>query len=131
MNTQPFVEHLRMTFPNLMAVYLFGSHAQGHAGPQSDLDLAVLLDGQATALQLWPVAGELADLAGREVDLLDLRAASTVMQYQVLTHGQRLWAKDARVGIFEAFILGEKTRLDEARAGLLSDIAKDGHVYGR
>jgi hypothetical protein len=63
--------------------------------------------------------------------LLDLRAASTVMQHQVITGGQRWWAKDAQAALFEAAMLSEKTALDTARAGLLEDIQKEGKVYGR
>ena len=73
----------------------------------------------------------LADLAGCPVDLLDLRAASTVMQYQVITTGQRWWAKDAQAALYEAAVLSEKTALDSARAALLADIGKEGSVYGR
>ena len=76
------------------------------------------------------LAGDLADVTDYPVDLLDLRAASTVMQYQVITIGQRWWALDAQAALFEAAILSEKTELDTARAGLLSDIQKRGKVYG-
>lgn len=64
------------------------------------------------------------------MDLLDLRAASTVMQYQVVTQGERWWALDAQAAVFESAILSEKTALDTARAGLLADIRKRGTVYG-
>jgi hypothetical protein len=77
------------------------------------------------------LTGELAELAGCPVDLLDLRSASTVMQHQVITGGERWWAKDAQAGLFEAAMLSEKTALDTARAGLLDDIQKQGKVYGR
>src|SRR5450830_318810 len=33
MNTQALLTHLQNHFPDLLAVYLFGSHAQGTAGP--------------------------------------------------------------------------------------------------
>lgn len=42
------------------------------------------------------------------VDLLDLRAASTVMQYQIIITGQRWWARDAQAPLFEVAILSEK-----------------------
>lgn len=80
---------------------------------------------------LWQLAGDLADIAGSPVDLIDLRAATTVMQYQIVTLGQRLWAKDVQAGVFESFILSEKTAFDTARAGLLKDIHEEGTVYGR
>ncbi|MEO7161227.1 MAG: nucleotidyltransferase domain-containing protein, partial [Polaromonas sp.] len=63
------------------------------------------------------------------VDLLDLRAASTVMQYQIITTGQRWWVSDAQAALYEAAILS-KTALDSARAGLLGDIQKRGSIYG-
>lgn len=117
--------------PGLLGLYAFGSRIQSTARSDSDLDLAVLVAGYADPLELWDLAGELADLAGCPVDLLDLRAASTVMQYQVITTGQRWWAKDAQAALYEAAVLSEKTALDSARAALLADIGKEGSVYGR
>ena len=58
------------------------------------------------------------------VDLLDLRAAPTVMQCQVITTGQRWWARDAQAALYEAAIPSQKTALDNARAGLLDDIGE-------
>jgi predicted nucleotidyltransferase len=121
---------LRGAWPELLAVYAFGSRMQGLANADSDLDLAVLLPGYAAPLKLWELAHQLAAEVGCAVDLLDLRAASTVMQHQVLMHGRKLWSIEPAVGLFEAFLLSEKTQFDEARASLLADIAKNGRVYG-
>lgn len=125
------VQVLRAALPRLLAVYGFGSRVQGSAGPHSDLDLAVLVEGYADPVQLWQLAADLASFAGCEVDLLDLRAASTVMQYQVITGGERWWARDAQAAVLESAILSEKTALDTARAGLLADVLQRGAVYGR
>jgi predicted nucleotidyltransferase len=124
----PVLRALQQRFPNALAFYVFGSQASGQADAQSDVDLAILLPGYANAL--WDTAMELAALLNRHVDLLDLRAASTVMQHQVLTTGQRLWGDALAAGLFECFALTEKLQLDEARAGLLRDIAERGRVYG-
>lgn len=113
-NQAVIIQTLQASLPNLLAIYTFGSRIQGTAQMDSDLGLA----------------GDLADVAGYPVDLLDLRAASTVMQYQVITIGQRWWALDVQAALFEASILSEKTELDTARAGLLSNILKRGKVYG-
>ena len=127
----PFLcERLRVSLPDLLALYGFGSRFKGVPDPASDLDLAVLVEGGVEPVTLWELAGELAEHIGCEVDLLDLRAASTVMQYQIVTTGRRLWARDTQADLFECFVLSEKTALDEARAGLLSDIAKDGRIHG-
>jgi predicted nucleotidyltransferase len=131
MQREAIVEFLRMHLDNLLGVYAFGSRIQGTAGPDSDLDLAVLVAGYADQHALWVLAGDLADLAGCLVDLVDLRAASTVLQYQIITLGERWWEADAQAALYEAAILSEKTALDTARAGLLDDIRKRGSIYDR
>lgn len=131
MNREAIIQTLQTHVPGLLAIYAFGSRIQGKAGPDSDLDLSVLVAGYAEPLVLWDLAGDLAEPAGCPVDLLDLRAASTVMQYQIITTGERWWAKDAQAALFETAILSEKTELDSARAELLADIQKEGKVYGR
>lgn len=127
----PVVNEIRSRFPHAMAIYAFGSQVQATASPESDLDLAVLVAGYAEPLPLWDAAGNLADLVGCPVDLLDLRAASTVMQYQVITTGVRLWSVGLQAGLFECFVLSEKTALDTARAPLMADIMATGRIYAR
>lgn len=122
---------MRAHFPQAMAIYAFGSQVQGSAHAQSDLDLAVLVAGYADPLALWDVSGTLADVVNCPVDLLDLRAASTVMQYQVITTGRCLWSAGLPADLFECFVLSEKTALDEARAPLLADIAATGRIYAK
>ncbi len=131
MNRNKIIQTLQSRIPDLLAIYAFGSRVQGTAHSESDLDLAVLVAGYAEPLTLWELSGDLADLAGCLVDLLDFRAASTVMQYQITTTGERWWTRDQQAALFEAAILSEKTELDTARAGLLADIQKTGKVYGR
>lgn len=109
MNRDAIVQTLQASVQNLLAIYAFGSRIQGTAGTESDLDLAVLVAGYAEPIGLWKLTGELAELAGCSVDLLDLRAASTVMQYQVITSGQCWWSKDIKAPLFEAAVLSEKT----------------------
>jgi len=127
----PVVAAIRAAFPQTLAVYAFGSRINATANVDSDLDLSVLVAGYADPLRLWELSGELADIVGCPVDLLDMRAASTVMQYQILQTGRRLWGRALEAGLFEAYVLSEKTELDTARAGLLADIQTRGSVYGR
>jgi len=120
---------LRKKLPGLLAVYLFGSQALNMAGPDSDIDLAILAGGRQDTLTLWNLGQDLASMLDRDVDLLDLRAATTVMQYQIITTGRRLWKKDLQAGLFECAVLSQKTELDTARAALLQDIQREGRVY--
>jgi len=127
---QAAISSIRTAFPNTLAIYLFGSRANGTANSDSDLDLAVLVAGYAEPLQLWDISNDLAEIAGCDVDLLDMRATSTVMQYQILQTGRRLWTIGLEADLFECFVLNEKLHFDQARAGLLADIQKRGTVYG-
>ena len=118
-------------FPNLLAIYIHGSRAQGQASQDSDLDLALLASNELPARQLWETAQQLASRLGMEVDLLDLRQASTVMQMQVITRGQRLYCQDeSACGAFEDLVFSMYARLNEERAGILQDIAQRGSIHG-
>ena len=134
MHKASLITLLQQRLPGLLAVYAFGSRIENQglsARSDSDLDLAVLLEGYGDPLTLFNLSGSLADIAGCTVDLLDIRAASTVMQYQILTLGTAWWRKDVRAGLFEAAMLSEKMALNEARAGLIRDVSQRGSVYGR
>ena len=90
-----------------------------------------MVEGKINPVTLWTLADQLADVVGCPVDLLDLRTASTVMQYQIITTGRRLWRRDHQASLYESFILSEKTALDEARAPLMAIIQREGTIYGR
>lgn len=115
----------------LLAIYAFGSQVSGQARADSDLDLAVLLSGTADSVALWTLAQDIAAMLDIDVDLVDLRKASTVMQHRVVTSGERWWARDEQAGLFEAFVLSDKMALDEARAPLMADIQREGRIHDR
>ena len=52
------------------------------------------------------------------------------MQYQVITKGTLLWSIGTQVGLFECYVLSEKTALDTARAPLMREIAERGSIHG-
>ena len=98
---------------------------------ESDLDVAVLVAGYVPPATRFELSSELAESLGIEVDLVDLRAASTVLATQVLQSGKRIWAKNRDADTFEAAVMSDKMALDMARAPLLADIRRRGSIYGR
>jgi len=127
---QMVVDVLLAAFPQAFAIYAFGSRVRGDSLPDSDLDLAILVPGYGDPHRLWELSAELAGRLGYYVDLLDMRAATTVMQSQVLDHGIKLWSLEPQAGLFECFVSSEKLSLDARCAGLLVDIEARGSVYG-
>jgi len=122
---------IRAAVPDLQAVYMFGSRARGDAGPKSDLDLAVLADKRLPELQRWALQERLAQLAHMDVDLVDLRRASTVLRVQVLASGQVLADVVPRARAeFEAIALGAYARFQDERRGIVEDARARGRVHG-
>jgi uncharacterized protein len=133
--TQKATELILQRLPNALAIYVFGSRANGNSSDESDLDMAVLVAGYADVVGLWDLSTEIASAINCDLDLLDMRAASTVMQYQILSTGIRVWQSEVAsvaldVGLYECAMLSEMTTLNEARAGLIADIQKSGTIYG-
>ncbi len=118
-------------FPAVQAIYLFGSVACGEAGAQSDVDLAILGEREVDPVLLWETAQEIADVVGREVDLLDLRAVSTVMRMQVISRGERIHCQDAMAAeTFEDFVFSHYALLNEERQAILDEVRERGSAYG-
>ena len=118
-------------WPDLLGLWAFGSRVRGQERADSDLDLALLVPGQTEGRRRWDVAAELARELGFDVDLLDLRQASTVMAHQVLSTGECLFARQPDADNWVAFLFNEKLALDAARAPLMEQIQREGKVYGR
>ncbi len=125
------VEAARAILPEAQALFLFGSRADNSHDGHSDLDLAVLLPSRADPVRLWEAGEAIAHRLNVDVDLIDLRAASTVMQFQIVTRGHRLFAQSDEPERYELFILAEMMDLNEARAPLIADIQREGRVHGR
>jgi predicted nucleotidyltransferase len=116
---------------DLQAVYRFGSSVANADRPDSDVDLAILAARPLAAVERFDIQERLAAALRRDVDLVDLRSASTVMASQIITTGMLLYEGDAPARhVFEDFIYGRYARLNEERRGILERIAREGSVYG-
>ena len=131
MNDTGLVEYIKKSIPDLIALYRFGSQAKGTARPDSDVDLAVLLRVALSELRRFELAQELATQLHRDVDLVDLRSASTVMRMQVISTGECLASPDeATRREFEMYTYSDYARLNEERRDILKRISARGLVYG-
>lgn len=112
-------------------IVIFGSCAKGMSRDDSDIDLAYLSDRSYSSYEKFMVAQKLAGLLDREIDLLDLNIASTVMKAQIISSGQVLYCKDElRRMYFYMRAYKEYALLNEERAIILQDIERRGSVYG-
>jgi predicted nucleotidyltransferase len=95
----PLLTRLRAllrTEPNVRLAVLYGSHATGHAGPRSDIDVLVDLRADDIA-RLADLSGRLSRALGRDVQtvrLADARRAPALLA-DVLDHGRVLVDREA------------------------------------
>lgn len=104
------VEKLKLR-PEVLAVYLFGSHAKGYAREDSDIDIGVMLDrdkepslsrmlanGQDLGPDFYGLQFDLENLlrpiiSNMEISVLLMNNASAPLKRTIIM-GQRLYAKD-------------------------------------
>jgi len=125
------METLLRALPDCRVIYRFGSWGTAMQRPDSDIDLAILPSRPLDSVYCWELAQALATQAGRDVDLVDLLRASTVLRMEVVAHGERLYrADDTEAEQFEDMVFSSYARLNEERREILADVRKRGSIYG-
>jgi predicted nucleotidyltransferase len=96
---------------DVVAAWIFGSVARGEAGPESDVDVAILTSRPATGtladLQL-DLRAALVDAVGREVDLVVMERAPADLVHRVLRDGVLVVDRDRSARI--AFEVASRNR---------------------
>lgn len=112
-------------------IMLFGSFAKGTAHEKSDIDLAYFSDKKLSSYERFTLAGELAAIAGREVDLVDIKQIDTVFTMQIFEQGIPIYVGN------ENELIRQKMRaysmyvtLNEQRAPIIEAIKERGSVFG-
>jgi len=84
--------------PRVLAVFLFGSHVDGYAMPWSDIDLAVLYEGEVHWREHLLLDVRVSAALGTDkVDFLNLRSLPLSLQYRAIA-GRIIYERDpARV----------------------------------
>ncbi|WKN40634.1 type VII toxin-antitoxin system MntA family adenylyltransferase antitoxin [Tunicatimonas pelagia] len=129
---QQITSYLLPLLPNTWAIYLFGSYAQQQVTAESDIDIAVLGSQQLKPVHRREIIQQLAKLLGREVDLVDLQQASTVVQFQVVSTGERIYCHNEnemawwKLKVYQLYLT-----LNDDRKPILEEIKRTRTIYGR
>ena len=118
-------------WPELQAIYFFSSRANDSMKKNSDWDFGLLPERSVDPLNLWKTKEALEIRFSTDFDLVDLRAASTVLQFEVLKTSKLVYSSDefARQE-YEYLVLSYYQKLSDERRDILTDIYKRGTVYG-
>jgi len=87
-------EKILQAFPEVLAIYVFGSFGTKYERPDSDVDLAILPELAVDVVTLWNLAQEISVKIKKDVDLIDLKNASTVFRHIIISSGYRFYTKD-------------------------------------
>lgn len=111
-------------------IYLFGSQATNRAHRNSDYDIAYLSDKNLSHYERFMLAQELAAILNRDVDLIDLKQASTVFQTQIVEKGKALYGNNSTdKALFEMRTLKKYAILNEERRVILENISERGQIH--
>ena len=105
----------------MVAGYVYGSYARGESGPQSDLDLAVLLPPGRRLVDKLALMAALSGQVHREVDVVNLRDAGLDLIREVLRDGLKLIDRDKEHTLaWEAERMTDYSEFNPRRAELLN-----------
>lgn len=112
-------------------IILFGSFAKGTVRKDSDIDLAYFSSLQLSSYERFILASDLATIAGREVDLIDIKQIDTVFTMQIFSEGLPIYIKDQneftrqKIRAYSMY-----ATLNEQRAPIIEAIKERGSVFG-
>jgi predicted nucleotidyltransferase len=130
---QIIVEFLKERIPGIKGIYLFGSHADGTARPDSDYDVAYLTERpeKMESLTRFNLAVELGGQLGSSVDLVDLQNASIDFRFVIVSTAKRIYCGDVTFcDTFDMITFSMYQRFEEERRPIIEDIKKRGRIYG-
>lgn len=112
-------------------IYLFGSAGRNELREDSDIDIAFLTEEDLDEYDVFMKAQDLADILKKDVDLINLKKASTVFKAQVVGTGKIIYcSNDSERMFFEMRSLKSYALLNEEREEILKNVKKRGTVYG-
>lgn len=83
-------------WPSVRAAWLFGSVADGSAGPLSDVDVALLGCAHLSFDERAQLAVALERVAGRRCDVVAVERASPVLGAEIVRGGRRFFCREPR-----------------------------------
>jgi len=118
----------------VQGIYLFGSYDTENEGPDSDVDVALLLPPlqaeQENLPAFNPCRASLADYTRKSVDLINARLVSTVFQKEIIATARLIYCADRyAVDEFEMLVLSYYQRLNEERREILDSFLRTGRAY--
>lgn len=133
MSNETIVKTVLNFYPEVQAIYLFGTYGTQDEHKDSDVDVAILFphDKAKTVSNLamsecwFAIEGVLKKTA----DLINMRMVNTVFQNEIIQEGRLIYKQNEySVDEFEMNVMSSYQKLNEERADILEDILETGRI---
>jgi len=120
-------------YPEVQAIYFFGTYGTDDQWIDSDVDIALLLKHQQAkkvgTLVMSDLRFELERLLEIDVDLINLRRVPTVLQKEIVAADRQIHTADENAADeFEMLTISYYQKLNEERSEILKEIMTSGRV---
>jgi hypothetical protein len=86
------------------------------------MDIAFLTFQKISAVEKWKIQEEFASILMQDVDLIDLKDATTILRAEVVEKGKLIFSSDSyQVDYFEMITYSMYADLNESRQDILND----------
>lgn len=129
--THKIINTIQHHMADVIAIYLFGSAETKYETPDSDVDIAILAPRKISAETRDALIDILISVLHKDkIDLIDLKNAPTVLKFQIIMNGKRIFCSNKyEADSFEMYTFSDYVRLNEARRGILEAIKKRGSIF--
>ncbi|MDP2992368.1 MAG: nucleotidyltransferase domain-containing protein [Deltaproteobacteria bacterium] len=133
MNSETIVTTVLGFYPDVEAIYIFGTYGTSDEQKGSDADIALLFPHDRAKLIKNLVVSEcryaLEEILKRDVDIINLRMVNTVFQHEIVQEGRIIYQQDENaVDHFEMSVISSYQKLNEERAGIIQEIFESGRI---
>ncbi len=133
-NEQVIIDIICGYLPDVRAIYLFGTWGTKDEWPDSDIDIALLLNPDKSKKTGLPAMSNLRvaleSALEKEVDLINISMVSTVFQKEIIIIGRRIYCADEYgADEFEMVALSLYQKLNAERGAILEEALKCGRFY--
>ena len=114
------------------AIVLFGSYSRGTQNAESDIDIAFKTKQLISKKDIFYLKQELEDVAGKDIDLINLDTIGDGFRYEILINGKTLYCKnELNFELYKLDMYREFLDLNESRMPIIDRIKKGDTIYGK
>jgi len=133
-NSSKIIRAILNHHPEIQAIFLFGSYGTEDERPESDVDIALLLTPNDSkrlgSLLAGNLHSELERLLSKDVDLINLRQVSTVLQKEIIAANRCIYQGDKHAEEeFEMLMLSQYQKLNDERKGIIESALAGGRFH--